>query len=55
MLAVVLVTNIIGVIIPLLLTKLKIDPAVASNPLITSIADVGCLFIYFSIATMVLS
>jgi magnesium transporter len=54
MLSVVLVTNVIGVAIPLLLTKLDIDPAVASNPLITSIADVSCLFIYFSIATMVL-
>jgi len=54
MLSVVLVTNIIGVVIPLLLTKLDIDPAVASSPLITSIADVSCLFIYFTIATMVL-
>ncbi len=54
MLAVVLVTNVIGVVIPLLLTKLKIDPAVASNPLITSIADVSCLFIYFTIAKAVL-
>jgi magnesium transporter len=54
MLSVVLVTNIIGVVIPLLLTKLDIDPAVASNPLIMSIADVGCLFIYFTIAAMVL-
>jgi magnesium transporter len=54
MLSVVLVTNIIGVVIPLLLTRLDIDPAVASSPLITSIADVSCLFIYFTIATMVL-
>jgi magnesium transporter len=54
MLAVVFVTNIIGVVIPLLLTKLDIDPAIASSPLITSIADVSCLFIYFTIATMVL-
>jgi magnesium transporter len=55
MLSVVLVTNIIGVVIPLLLTRLDIDPAVASSPLITSIADVSCLFIYFTIATMVLN
>jgi magnesium transporter len=55
MFSVVLLTNIIGVIIPLLLTKLDIDPAVASSPLITSIADVSCLFIYFTIAAMVLS
>jgi len=55
MLAVVFVTNLIGVIIPLTLTKLGIDPAVASNPLISSIADVSCLFIYFTIARAVLS
>lgn len=54
MFAVVFVTNLIGVVIPLTLTKLGIDPAVASNPLISSIADVSCLLIYFSIARMVL-
>lgn len=54
MLAVVFVTNLIGVVIPLALTKLGIDPAVASSPLITSIADVSCLLIYFSIARAVL-
>jgi len=54
MLAVVLVTNLIGVVIPLTLTRIGVDPAVASNPLITSIADVSCLFIYFSIARAVL-
>jgi Mg/Co/Ni transporter MgtE len=54
MFAVVFVTNLIGVVIPLTLTKLGIDPAVASNPLISSIADVSCLLIYFSIARAVL-
>ncbi|MFS0726189.1 magnesium transporter [Paenibacillus sp. 1P07SE] len=44
-----------GTIIPLLLNKVGIDPAVASGPLITTLNDVLSLFIYFGIATMFLS
>lgn len=40
-----------GTIIPLILYKLKIDPAVASGPLITTINDIFSLLIYFGIAT----
>jgi len=54
MVAIVLVANIIGALLPFLLTKLNIDPAVASSPLITTIVDVTGLLIYFSIAAVVL-
>jgi len=54
MLCIVLVSNIIGVIVPFTLLKLRFDPAIASSPLITSIADVVGLLIYLSIATMLL-
>ncbi|MDQ3460941.1 MAG: magnesium transporter [Deinococcota bacterium] len=47
-------TNLIGMILPFILTKLKLDPAVASGPLITSIADAVGLIVYFSIATAIL-
>jgi magnesium transporter len=40
-----------GTIIPLLLYKLKIDPAVASGPLITTINDIFSLVTYFTIAS----
>lgn len=40
-----------GTIIPLVLYKFKIDPAVASGPLITTINDIISLLIYFGIAT----
>ncbi|OLS34247.1 magnesium transporter [Bacillus sp. MRMR6] len=40
-----------GTIIPLILFRLKIDPAVASGPLITTINDILSLLIYFGIAT----
>ncbi|MEW6032772.1 MAG: magnesium transporter [Bacillota bacterium] len=53
MLAIVLVGNTIGVLLPFLLIRLRLDPAVASGPLITSIADAAGLLIYFSIATWV--
>ncbi|KON88139.1 magnesium transporter [Sporosarcina globispora] len=44
-----------GTIIPLILYKLKIDPAVASGPLITTINDILSLLIYFGIATIFIS
>ena len=54
MFLIVLVSNLIGVIVPLLLTRVGIDPAVASSPLITSVADIAGLAIYFAIASWVL-
>lgn len=51
---VVLVSNLIGVTVPLLLTRIGIDPAVASNPFITSVADISGLTIYFTVASWIL-
>lgn len=45
--------SIIGLTIPFIFTKMKIDPATASAPLITSIADIAGVLIYFSIAVVV--
>ncbi|HHU81483.1 MAG TPA: magnesium transporter [Firmicutes bacterium] len=50
MVAVVLVSNIMGVALPFVLLRVGLDPAVASSPLITSIADATGLAIYFAIA-----
>lgn len=44
-----------GTIIPLVLYKLNIDPAVASGPLITTLNDIFSLVTYFGIATMFLN
>jgi magnesium transporter len=41
-----------GTLIPLLLYRLNIDPAVASGPLITTLNDIFSLLIYFGIASM---
>lgn len=43
-----------GTIIPLILFRLNIDPAVASGPLITTLNDIFSLLTYFGIATMFL-
>lgn len=43
-----------GTVIPLILFRLKIDPAVASGPLITTLNDIFSLLTYFGIATMFL-
>lgn len=55
MVAIVLVSNFIGFSLPFLLTKLKLDPAVASNPLISSIVDAAGLLIYFAVAACILA
>ena len=43
--------SLIGMLLPFLFTKLKLDPAAASAPLITSIADITGVMIYFTIAS----
>lgn len=50
MVLVVMNGSIIGMLLPFLFTRLKVDPATASAPLITSIADITGVIIYFSVA-----
>lgn len=54
MVCVVLVGSVIGLSLPFLLSRLKVDPATASAPLVTSIADASGVLIYFGIASVVL-
>jgi magnesium transporter len=54
MILVVIVGSLIGMSLPFALSKLKFDPATASAPLITSIADGAGVMIYFTIATLML-
>ncbi|WP_028307767.1 magnesium transporter [Desulfitibacter alkalitolerans] len=48
------ISTMVGATVPLIINKLKIDPAVASGPFITTINDILGLLIYFSIATALL-
>ncbi|MDG0820065.1 magnesium transporter [Staphylococcus equorum] len=45
------VGTLVGSMIPLVMDKLKIDPAVASGPFITTINDIVSMLIYFGLAT----
>ncbi len=55
MITIVVTSSLLGVILPVVLQRFRIDPAVASNPLIASVMDILGLLIYFSIAQAVLS
>lgn len=50
MVATVMVGSVIGMMLPLIFTRLKLDPATASAPMITTIADIMGVLIYFSMA-----
>jgi magnesium transporter len=54
MMLIVLVGSVIGMSLPFLLSRFNLDPATASGPLITSIADAAGVLVYFGIATQVL-
>lgn len=45
--------NIVGSLLPIILTKLKFDPAVISSPLLSTFLDITGLVIYFTIAKAV--
>ncbi|MGI6073391.1 MAG: magnesium transporter [Fermentimonas sp.] len=46
--------SMIGMLLPFIFTKLKLDPATASAPLITSLSDIVGVYIYFTIASNLL-
>ena len=50
MIIIVFVGSLIGISLPFIFTRIGWDPAVASGPLITSVADVVGIILYFSIA-----
>lgn len=54
MVATVMMGSLIGMSLPFIFRKLNLDPATASAPLITSIADIVGVLIYFSIASALL-
>ena len=51
MLATISVAALIGTLVPLLCSKLNIDPAITAGPFVTTIKDVTGLLIYFAVAT----
>lgn len=55
MFLVVIVGSLVGMSLPFLLSRLRLDPATASGPLVTTISDGVGVIVYFSIATLLLS
>ena len=54
-LATLTVATLSGALIPLVMEKLNIDPAVASGPFITTLNDITSVLIYFGMATVFIS
>ncbi|WP_086478321.1 magnesium transporter [Arenibacter amylolyticus] len=50
----VMMGSLIGLLLPFIFTRIKMDPATASAPLVTSLSDICGVVIYFSIATWLL-
>jgi magnesium transporter len=54
LLAIVVWANVVGSLLPLLATRLHIDPALVSNPLMSTVVDATGLLIYLQIAKAIL-
>jgi magnesium transporter len=52
---IVVAANLTGTLLPVVLAKIGVDPAVAGSPVITSVTDLTSLLIYLGIASWVLS
>lgn len=50
-----IIATLAGSLIPLMMHKMNIDPAVASGPFITTINDIISILIYFGLATLFMS
>lgn len=48
------ISPLVAIIIPIFLKKIKVDPAIASGPFITTVCDTFALIIYFGLATLLL-
>ncbi|MGP9765173.1 magnesium transporter [Halomonas sp. AOP13-D3-9] len=55
MVTIVLFGSLLGMCLPFVLERFKVDPATASAPLVTTLIDASGVVIYFSIATFMLS
>lgn len=47
--AAMVVSDFVGTIVPMLFHKMKIDPAVASGPLITTVNDLVVVIVYYGL------
>ena len=45
-----IVSSLVGTLVPLFFKKIKVDPAVASGPLITTVNDLVAVVIYYGLS-----
>ncbi len=55
MMIIILWANLLGSVLPLVLSKYNLDPAVISSPLLTTVVDASGLYIYFILARWLLN
>jgi magnesium transporter len=55
MVLVVVLGSLVGMSLPFLLNRFRFDPATASAPLVTSIADITGVLVYFAVASRILT
>ena len=55
MMLVVLWANVVGATLPLIIRALRLDPAIVSAPLISTLIDISAVTIYFTLASLILS
>ena len=54
LLVAIIISSLVGTLVPLLFHKVKIDPAVASGPLITTVNDLVAVITYYGLAWLFL-
>lgn len=54
LLAAMIISSLVGTVVPLFFHKLKVDPAVASGPLITTVNDLVAVITYYGLAWLLL-
>ncbi|MCH7875252.1 MAG: magnesium transporter [Gemmatimonadetes bacterium] len=55
MMLVVLWANLVGATLPLIIRAVRLDPAIVSAPLISTLIDISAVTIYFTLASLILS
>ncbi len=53
--AIVVWANVLGSLLPIIASRLRIDPTVVSGPAMSTLVDATGLFIYFTIAGLILA
>lgn len=51
----IIISALIGLLLPILFKAIRVDPAIASGPLVLAVCDIQTLIVYFNLAGLILS